>query len=209
MRLKFLILFFLLGAYGSQVAAQSDAPPAKEAGQFRGVDKKSRNILLPPTAAKKRTLKKFYSRRAYSGAPPFIPHEIPSIMATSFDLCQSCHKEGGYVKKFKAFAPTTPHPEFRNCRQCHVSQVTRKKFKQISWKSVKAPKIHQPMLPGSPPAIPHSLQMRNNCSACHSGPSAIFEVRTSHPERVYCQQCHLRQETKGTWKPTAKVNKQK
>jgi cytochrome c-type protein NapB len=45
-------------------------------------------------------------------------------------------------------------------------------------------------MPGSPPPIPHALQMRENCRACHAGPGAVAELRTTHPERVTCRQCH-------------------
>jgi cytochrome c-type protein NapB len=45
-------------------------------------------------------------------------------------------------------------------------------------------------MPASPPPIPHALQMRENCRACHAGPGAVAELRTTHPERVTCRQCH-------------------
>jgi hypothetical protein len=45
-------------------------------------------------------------------------------------------------------------------------------------------------MPGSPPPIPHALQMRENCRACHAGPGAVSGLRTTHPERVTCRQCH-------------------
>jgi cytochrome c-type protein NapB len=45
-------------------------------------------------------------------------------------------------------------------------------------------------LPGGPPPIPHGLQMRENCLACHAGPAAVAEIRTPHPTLVNCRQCH-------------------
>ena len=39
--------------------------------------------------------------------------------------------------------------------------------------------------------IPHDLQLRGNCLACHAGPAAVEEIRTAHPERTNCRQCHL------------------
>jgi cytochrome c-type protein NapB len=45
-----------------------------------------------------------------------------------------------------------------------------------------------------PPPIPHDLQFRENCLACHGGPAAVAAIRTSHPERVNCRQCHLEPE---------------
>jgi len=44
---------------------------------------------------------------------------------------------------------------------------------------------------GAPPRIPHALQMRGECLACHAGPGARVELRTTHPERVRCRQCHV------------------
>jgi hypothetical protein len=33
--------------------------------------------------------------------------------------------------------------------------------------------------------------MRENCAACHTGPAAREEIRTTHPERIRCRQCHV------------------
>ncbi len=44
---------------------------------------------------------------------------------------------------------------------------------------------------GSPLWIPHDLQLRGNCLACHGGPAAVAEIRTAHPERANCRQCHV------------------
>jgi cytochrome c-type protein NapB len=44
---------------------------------------------------------------------------------------------------------------------------------------------------GAPPTIPHRTLMRENCVACHDGPGAREEIRTSHPERLRCRQCHV------------------
>ena len=47
------------------------------------------------------------------------------------------------------------------------------------------------MAPASPPTIPHTLQLRENCLACHGGAASRVEIRTSHPERPRCRQCHV------------------
>ena len=80
--------------------------------------------------AKIRTLKEFYSRRAYPGAPPVIPHAVEKdgIIA---DRCLTCHENGGYVQSFKAYAPVSPHPEKENCRQCHVPVVEKELFVKV------------------------------------------------------------------------------
>jgi nitrate reductase cytochrome c-type subunit len=45
--------------------------------------------------------------------------------------------------------------------------------------------------PGAPPRIPHRILMRENCVACHDGSAAREEIRTTHPERWRCRQCHV------------------
>lgn len=137
-----------------------------------------------------RNLKRYYKLRAYIGAPPVIPHSVESQTATG-RLCLTCHAKGGYVPKYKAYAPITPHPQFLNCQQCHVAQNTEKLFRPTDWKTVSPPKLGRSALPDSPPSIPHGLQMRENCLACHAGPAAVFEIRTPHPGRTNCLQCHV------------------
>ena len=150
----------------------------------------------PKTGVNRRTLKDYYNRRAYPGAPPSIPHEVdPEINRNQ--RCNTCHEKGGFVPKFNAYAAITPHPEFSNCLQCHVVSAEQEYFVETNWVSVHPPKIHRPALPGSPPPIPHSLQLRENCLACHAGPAAPLEIRTTHPERENCRQCHVPRETQG------------
>lgn len=140
-----------------------------------------------------RTLAQYYSRRAYPGGPPFIPHEIFDEQSFGGKGCLSCHANGDYVPPLKAYAPVVPHPEMINCRQCHVAgeRKDRSLFAQSDFEPLAPPPIHQPALPKGPPAIPHALEMRNNCLACHGGPSAPKEIRTTHPERSNCRQCHV------------------
>ena len=145
-----------------------------------------------------RTLEGFYSLRAYSGAPPVIPHPILKSKTLTGDSCLSCHKNGGYTPKFNAYAPLVPHPEKRNCRQCHNPSSQVSPFRETKWvkNSGKRGFAH---LPGSPLVIPHSLHMRENCLSCHSGASAVREIRTTHPERVNCMQCHVGRHTDRLW----------
>ncbi len=146
-----------------------------------------------------RHLDQFYHRRAYPGAPPIVPHPVDSDMNPFASKCLTCHQHGGYVPKFNAYAPVTPHPQLVNCRQCHVPQVQDELFKISMWQKPKPPSIHQSALPGSPPYIPHSLHMREKCLSCHSGPSAIQSIKTTHPERVNCRQCHMVLQTTEQW----------
>src|SRR5262249_32598426 len=89
------------------------------------------------------------------------------------------------VPRFEAYTPVTPHPELTPCAGCH------EQGKPPASSAPVPPRLHRAALPGSPPPIPHSLEMRENCRACHAGPGAVDELRTSHPERVSCRQCHV------------------
>jgi nitrate reductase cytochrome c-type subunit len=137
----------------------------------------------------KRDLKEFYSRRAYPGAPPVIPHEIDKGNEAIPGNCLACHQNGEYSPKFKAYAPKTPHPQYVNCQQCHVPEG-KSFFRPSGWKKPKGPELNQKGLRSSPPVMPHELSLRENCAACHTGPSAPKEIRTTHPERINCIQCH-------------------
>ncbi len=159
-----------------------------------------------PVGANTRTLKKYYSRRAYSGAPPRIPHAIREVSG-KMENCLSCHKSGGYVPSYKAYAPVTPHPQYTNCVQCHVPTKTKTRFKASLWVSAKPPGLGRSALPGGPPPVPHSLQYRSNCAACHSGPGAVREIRTPHPQRVNCLQCHVPSRTRSTFTSKFAVKK--
>lgn len=138
-------------------------------------------------------------RRAFAGAPPVIPHEIADEQTVGENSCLQCHAQGGYVPQLNAYSPVVPHPEFVSCLQCHVAVNTTEPFRASDWQSTLKPTVQPPVLLGSPPLIPHGLQMRENCLACHAGPAVAEEIRVSHPERVHCQQCHLVPEAAGTW----------
>lgn len=144
----------------------------------------------PRPGAKVRTLREYYSRRAYAGAPPVIAHDV-EFDGVINDDCLSCHKDGGYVPEYNAYTPVTPHPEMENCRQCHVPQTVENNFVKTEWIPPELPKRGRQAIPGGPLQIPHSLQFRENCLACHTGPQAVVEIRTSHPERLNCCQCHV------------------
>ncbi len=135
-------------------------------------------------------LNAYYKRRAFPGAPPIIPHPTEETHSMGGNDCLQCHQNGGYVDIYKAYAPITPHPEYINCKQCHVPVKSTGAFKPNYWAKMEDPKAKQQALLGSPPIIPHSLEMRNNCLACHGGPSAPQKIRVTHPERINCRQCH-------------------
>lgn len=137
-----------------------------------------------------RSLDVFVSRRAYPGGPPIIPHPVANERSMGGTVCLTCHANGGYVPKFNAFAPVTPHPTLPNCRQCHNPARTDELFAETTFRSAAVPQLNRQALPTSPPPIPHPLEMRSNCLACHAGPGAVAEIRTTHPDRVNCRQCH-------------------
>jgi cytochrome c-type protein NapB len=138
-----------------------------------------------------RTLEEYYSRRQYPGSPPFIPHRVEPNDETD-RTCLSCHTDGGWSQKLKANTPLTPHPEQSACRQCHVVPTdVAQPFKGIDWKSVTPPRLGRSHLPGAPPPIPHDLQNRGACIACHVGPGAVAVLRVEHPMRGNCRQCHV------------------
>lgn len=165
-----------------------------ESGVFRrstaGID----YLNMPVDENHQRTLKDYYNNRAFLGAPPSIPHPVKEERSLGGNTCTQCHQNGGFVEKYNAYAPITPHPEMVNCRQCHVTKNTNDTFIDFAFDKAQAPKVGEGennATLGSPPTIPHQLQMRENCVSCHAGPSAPKEIRVTHPERVNCRQCHV------------------
>lgn len=132
------------------------------------------------------------ARRAYDGAPPVAPHE-------NFGMtCTECHNPEGVEIEEIGFAPPSPHERtermgaLSNCRQCHVFSETNDLFVQSTFQGLRQDlRKGARFSPISPPTIPHKMFMRENCVACHAGPAAREEIRTSHPERLRCRQCHV------------------
>ena len=142
-------------------------------------------------ASSERTLSEYYSRRQYLGAPPYIPHEVEKNDETS-RTCLTCHAQGGWTQELKRNTPITPHPEYAACRQCHVTLTEEKRlFVANDWESLAPPRLGRSYLPGAPPPIPHDLQMRGDCIACHVGPGTVAAIRVEHPMRGDCRQCHV------------------
>ena len=71
------------------------------------------------------------------------------------------------------------------CRQCHVFQTTDDLFVVSEYEGIPQDlAAGDRATAGAPPRIPHRMLMRENCVACHDGPGAREEARTTHPERV-------------------------
>ncbi len=132
------------------------------------------------------------TRRAFDGAPPVIPH------APQGAACTSCHNDRGLQVPELGFAPPSPHAltaglsDRSRCRQCHVFRTTDELFRTSTFAGLDQNLRKGERLYGrAPPVIPHDVLMRENCAACHDGPAAREPIRTPHPERVRCRQCHL------------------
>ncbi|MBL9135587.1 MAG: hypothetical protein JNK85_06945 [Verrucomicrobiales bacterium] len=138
------------------------------------------------------------SRRAFDGAPPVIPHPVEQ---QTVDSCLVCHQEGRAIRD--RVAPRLSHPVYGNCTQCHVPD------RNSSIAGMEGPALAPTFgdnlfvglsssgrggraWPGAPPVIPHSTMMRSECLSCH-GPLGLNGLRTPHPERSQCQQCHVPQ----------------
>jgi len=155
---------------------------------FINYDQLSKEYLAGTST--ERTLSEYYSRRQYIGSPPYIPHKVEEADLAPIE-CLTCHAKGGWTEELKRHTPLTPHPEQEACRQCHVTKTEAEQFVVSNWMSVMPPRLGRASLPGAPPPIPHDLQMRGNCIACHVGPGAVTVIRTEHPSRGNCRQCHV------------------
>lgn len=167
--------------------------------------------------AHRRTIAMHRRLRAFPGAPPRIPHGLTEEEFKG-GHCNTCHERGGFVERFAAYAPVTPHPELGQCLQCHVADdrlvglpvslppgtpvcgqchilaslaAPPPQFVALDWPTPHWPELGQAHLPGAPPAIPHPLHFRGNCVACHAGLGAVHEIRTTHPWQSNCRQCHV------------------
>lgn len=203
------------GAAAALLAATFPPIPA-EAEVFRthaGV------TAIPPAAGRERdahprTLVRFRFLRAYPGAPPRIPH---GFTADEFrtGACNTCHQRGGFSPRFGAYVPVTPHPDMPACLQCHVGRdevtgvtlpsldpnticrqchapgAARWSEGLVDWRPMPWPAGPRAVEPGGVPPIPHDQFFRGNCLACHSGPSAVAEIKTTHPEQADCRACHV------------------
>jgi cytochrome c-type protein NapB len=198
------------------IVAPPDQPIAAEALVFS--TRPSSMAIEPKTQryreAHPRTLKTYRYLRAFPGAPPRIPHGLtPTEFRTG--ACKTCHERGGYSRRFSAYVPVTPHPQMGMCLQCHVGEdaLTGRVSSDpndrchqchgsggkphppaettLTWRAPAWPQFASRTRDGSPPPIPHDLETRGNCLACHAGPAAVAEIRTTHPEQGNCRQCHL------------------
>ncbi len=124
--------------------------------------------------------------RLFDGAPPTIPHDVAELGRHD---CLSCHAEGDAIADGEA-ATVTPHPELERCGQCHVTTEAVNAFADNTFTGGVYPMGLQAHAE-APLLIPHPLTMRENCLACHGPDADEAALRTTHPERIRCQQCHV------------------
>lgn len=132
--------------------------------------------------------------RAFDSAPPRVPHPITQDSSAA---CLACHGTGLVIKD--RIAAKISHPPYSNCTQCHVPNtgpriptpdpILLAALAGNLFTPVAAPSRGTRASPSAPPTIPHPTFMRSDCQSCH-GPAGLFGLRTPHPDRQSCVQCH-------------------
>lgn len=134
------------------------------------------------------------TRRAYPAAPPVIPHQVSQRAQPN---CRTCHERGVVLGGKRA--PVPGHPMMANCTQCHAQATIPSGLASLP---SAVPPVHNAFSSagevqsgprawaGAPPVLPHPVFMRQQCLACH-GPDGLPGIRTSHPQRGQCVQCHV------------------
>lgn len=132
------------------------------------------------------------ANRAYDGAPPTIPHPVRQGTASE---CLACHDEGLRIRG--ATASAISHREMAQCTQCHVVSSApmpadtwlAKEVGESTFVGLAPPTEGSRAWSIAPPTIPHPTSMREQCLSCH-GPLGREALRSTHPERETCTQCH-------------------
>ena len=128
-------------------------------------------------------------RRAFDGAPPVIPHPIDQQSSAA---CLSCHNKGLVVGA--KVAPVLSHAPYANCVQCHAEAAGPFGPSSLqvanAFAGIKRAGRGLRAWAGAPPTIPHHIWMRESCASCH-GVSGRPGIKTTHPNRGNCVQCHV------------------
>jgi cytochrome c-type protein NapB len=156
--------------------------------------------VIQTAADKELALARRAARRAYAGAPPVIPHPASADQPA---VCLSCHANG--VRVGDRIGPQISHRHLTNCTQCHAldhpgSTAPGNLPGDITSDHGAASALNRAVghpgpsaglraYPGAPPQMPHPTSMRENCTSCH-GVLGQPGLRTTHPERMNCIQCH-------------------
>lgn len=132
-------------------------------------------------------------RRAFDGAPPIVPHEIDQLSSAS---CMICHGTEASLVIAGRRPAAISHPYYASCTQCHVPADGLRRLTEeerlivaSAFEGREAPGQGSRAYPGAPPTVPHPLFMKPHCMSCH-GPTRPNAIRSSHPDRQNCLQCH-------------------
>jgi cytochrome c-type protein NapB len=146
-------------------------------------------------AERSAALRQRETRRAFDGAPPVVPHPINQESSAA---CLACHGPGLAIKD--RVASKISHAHYGNCTQCHVpaqsglglttDPALLAALADNVFSGAVAPAKGVRASVGAPPTIPHSTLLRSDCNSCH-GPAGLFGLRTPHPDRQSCVQCHV------------------
>ena len=130
-------------------------------------------------------------RRAYSGAPPTIPHRVQERAPAA---CLSCHEKGAKIADNRA--PAMSHQAYSMCTQCHAMEKEENEYvstlgvlPENVFVGLAEARFGDRAYEGAPPVIPHAVFMRESCASCH-GVHGATGVRSTHPSRSNCRQCH-------------------
>jgi nitrate reductase (cytochrome), electron transfer subunit len=95
------------------------------------------------------------------------------------------------------------HKPYASCTQCHVVAVTPMpggaelaldlRGGENGFVGLEQPTSGPRWTGIAPPQLPHRTWMRENCTSCH-GPNGRDAIRSSHPYRQSCTQCHTASE---------------
>jgi cytochrome c-type protein NapB len=130
------------------------------------------------------------TRRAYDGAPPTIPHDVGQ---RDEPPCLACHENGARIAG--KTATRMSHERHDNCLQCHVVMndprpgAPRVLPPENGFVGAPSASRGERAYAGAPPTIPHPTLMRTECGSCH-GVAGISGMRSTHPWRQSCTQCH-------------------
>lgn len=180
-------------SYADMRVAPHGPNAAVQAGWFAGLPTGPdlEAPVLQTEAERIAALRRRAARRAYDGAPPTIPHAIDQLAVPS---CLACHDRGKVIAGLTA--PRMSHARHDSCVQCHVVSsdprphvAATRAAPATRFVGLESVAGGERAWPGAPPTVPHTTLMRERCDACH-GTLGAAGMRSTHPWRQSCTQCH-------------------